>query len=243
MISLLKKEINSFFSSIMGYIILVVFLLSSGLFIWVFPETSVLDYGYANLDSLFGMAPWLFMFLIPAVTMRSFSDEFKSGTIELLYTRPITDLQIVLAKYFATLFLVVISLIPTLLYYYTIHQLSNPIGNVDHGAIWGSYLGLIMLGGTFVSIGVFSSSLTDNQIIAFIISMFLCFFVYLGFDYLSKLSLFVGELDSVILSLGIDEHYKSISRGVLDSRDVVYFISVILLFILFAKTSLESRKW
>ncbi len=243
MISILKKEINLFFSSMIGYIILIVFLLAAGLFIWVFPDTGILDQGYANLDPLFVMAPWFFIFLIPAITMRLFAEEFKTGTIELLATKPLTDLQIVLGKYFASLILVLIALLPTLLYYYTILQLGSPVGNLDVGATWGSYIGLIMLSAGFVAIGLFASSLTDNQVVAFVVGLFLCFFCYIGFDYLSSIGIFIGTFDTFILNLGINEHYNSISRGVVDTRDIIYFLSLILVFLLVTKTVVESRKW
>lgn len=243
MLSIFKKEINSFFSSLIGYITIGVFLIASGLFIWVFPETSVLDYGYANLDSLFAMAPWFFIFLIPAITMRSFSEEYKSGTIELLATKPIKDIEIILGKYLATFVLVLFSIIPTFIYFYTVYELGSPKGNIDTGATWGSYIGLIMMGGAYVAIGVFASSLTDNQIIAFILGLFFCFFFYIGFDYLSEISSFVGKFDNILLSMGIADHYNSISRGVLDTKDVLYFLSVIVIFILSTKMVLQSRKW
>lgn len=243
MFSIFRKEVNSFFSSLIGYIVILVFLIAMGMFVWVFPESSVLAYGYASLDALFYYAPWVFMFLIPAVTMRSFAEEIKSGTIETLVTRPVTDIQIVLGKYLASVFLVVFALIPTLIYYYTIYILGSPKGNLDSGAIWGSYIGLVFLSGSFTAIGIFSSSLTSNQIISFIISIFLCFVFFTAFDSLSGLSLFAGKTDTVIQSIGINYHYRAISKGVVDTRDVLYFFSLIVVFILLTKTSLESRKW
>ncbi len=243
MISIFKKEISLFFSSLIAYISIGVFLLVTGLFLWVFPDTNVLDYGFASLENYFGLAPWVFLFLIPAVTMRSFSEEIKSGTIELLSTRPISDLQIVLGKYFAAFFLVLFALIPTLIYFYTIYNLGTPAGNIDTGATWGSYIGLMFLGATFTAIGLFASSITSNQIVSFIIGVFLCFFFFIAFDYLSRLSVFYASLDTFVQMLGIDYHYRSISRGVVDTRDVIYFLSVITVFILMTKTVLESRKW
>jgi len=243
MFPIFRKEINSFFSSLIGYIVILVFLVAIGMFMWVFPGSNALDYGYASLDTLFFYAPWVFMFLIPAVTMRSFSEELKSGTIEQLSTRPVTDMQIILGKYFASVFLIVFALIPTLVYYYTVYTLGSPKGNLDSGAIWGSYIGLILLGGSFTAIGIFSSSLTSNQIISFIISVFFCFVFFTAFDSFSELSLFAGKVDTIIQSIGIDYHYQSISKGVVDTRDLFYFISIIVVFILFTKISLESRKW
>jgi ABC-2 type transport system permease protein len=242
MLALFRKEIRAFLSSLIGYMAVSVFLLLLGLFLWILPgSTNLLDNGYANIDPLFALAPWVFLFLIPAVTMRTFSEEKRAGTMELLLTRPLTDLQIILAKYFASLILVLLALLPTLIFYYSISKLSMPPG-IDHGGTWGSYIGLLFLSGAFVAIGIFSSSLTENQVVAFIIAVFLCFFVYLGFQFVSEIPGLRG-LDYFILSLGINEHYISMSRGVIDSRDLIYFISIIALFILFTKTTLESRKW
>ena len=243
MLTLYFKEINSFLSSLIGYIVITIFLTAVGLFMWVFPgELNLLDAGYANIDTLFIVAPWVFMFLIPAVTMRMFADEKKSGTIELLLTRPLTDLQIIAGKYLAGLTLVILSLLPSLVYYYSAHTLGNPSGNIDTGGMWGSYLGLLFLAAAYVAIGIFSSSITENQIIAFIISVFLCFFFFIGFESISTLALF-GKIDNIILQFGINEHYISMSRGVIDTRDVIYYISLISIFLLFTRTVLESRKW
>lgn len=243
MFTLLKKEISSFLSSLIGYIVIVVFLLTIGLFMWVLPmDSNVLDNGFASIETLFVIAPWVFLFLIPAITMRSFADEKKAGTIELLLTRPLTDLQIILAKYFAGLLLVVFSLLPTLIYFYSVYKLGNPPGNIDTGGMWGSYIGLLFLGAAFVAIGVFASSITENQVIAFILSLFLSFFCYTGFEFISSLDFF-GKVDNIILALGINYHYISMSRGVIDTRDVIYFLSFITIFILMTKTILESRKW
>ncbi len=243
MLTIFFKEINTFFSSLIGYIVVGVFLGILGLIMFVFPDTSLLNYNYATLDQLFDIAPMVFAFLIPAVTMRSFAEENQTGTIELLATRPLTDLQIVLGKYFASLALVVFALLPTLLYYYTVYQLGSPKGNLDSGAIMGSYIGLIFLAGTFVSIGVFASSLADNQIVGFILATFLCLIFYWGFYFFSKLPIFVGRVDDIVQMIGIDHHYASISRGVIDTRDIVYFISVIGIFVAMTVTSLERRKW
>jgi ABC-2 type transport system permease protein len=243
MIALFKKEINGFLGSLIGYIVIFVFLITMGLFMWVFPgDSNILDNGYANLNTLFVMGPWVFMFLVPAVTMRLFAEEKRLGTIELLFTQPISDLGIILAKYLAGLVLIVFSLVPTLVYFGTVYYLGNPIGNLDIGGVWGSYVGLLFLAAGFVAIGVFCSSITDNQIISFVIAIFLSFFCYTGFDSISGLSLF-GGLDAVILKLGIQEHYLSMSRGVLDTRDILYFLSLIAVFLLFTKIVLDSRKW
>ncbi|HVA99496.1 MAG TPA: gliding motility-associated ABC transporter permease subunit GldF [Bacteroidia bacterium] len=243
MFTLLKKEINSFLNSLIGYITILVFLLAVSLFMWVLPmDSNVLDSGFASLDALFVVAPWVFLFLIPAITMRSFADEKKGGTIELLLTRPLTDLQIILAKYFAGLLLVVFSLLPTLIYYYSVSRLGNPPGNIDTGGMWGSYIGLLFLGAAFVAIGIFASSITENQVVAFILAVLLCLFFYYGFQFISTAHIF-GNVDNLILALGINAHYTSMSRGVLDTRDMLYYVSLIVIFILLTKTVLESRKW
>ncbi len=242
MIALLKKEINEFFSTITGYIVIIVFLLAIGLFMWVFPgQNNVFDSGYATLDSLFTLAPWIFLFLVPAVTMRMISDEKKQGTMELLLTRPITDLQIVLAKYLAAVVLLIISLLPTLIYYYSVYQLGNPVGNIDSAGTIGSYIGLFFLVAIYAAIGIFTSSLTSNQIIAFILAMLLSFIFFMGFDFLSSMWIF-SSIDTTVSELGINAHYKSMSRGVIDTRDIVYFLSVIILFVFLTKTIVQSRK-
>jgi ABC-2 type transport system permease protein len=240
--TIFSKDFSDFFNSLVAYITIGVFLLVTGLFLWVFPESSILDYGYAGLDSLFNVAPYIFMFLIPAVTMRSLAEEKKEGTFELLATRPLTDWQIVLGKYFAALLIVVLSLIPTLIYYISVYQLGVIKGNIDSGAVAGSYIGLLLLGGCFTAIGIFSSSVSKNQIISFTIAVFLCFFAFSGFDSISQL-LSLQSIETVITSIGINQHYQSISRGVLDSRDLVYFLSFISLFLLITKTILGGRKW
>lgn len=243
MFTLLRKEINAFFSSLSGYVVIVVFLLANSLFIWVFPgELNVLDSGYADLETLFIIAPWVFLFLIPAITMRLFADEKRTGTLELLFTKPLGDLQIILGKYFAGLTLVLLSLLPTLVYFASVWYLGNPVGNIDVGGFWGSYIGLFFLAAIYVSIGVFTSSFTENQIIAFISAMLLSFLLYAGMDYLSSLPVFQSS-NQWLIGIGINEHYSSMSRGVIDSRDIVYFVIVISLFILFTKFVLQSRKW
>ena len=228
MLSILKKEITSYLSSLVAYVTIGVFLLVLGLFLWVFPDSSILDYGYAGLESLFSTAPYLFMFLIPAITMRALAEERKEGTFELLFTRPLTDWQIVLGKYFAGVLLVLFALLPTLVYYYSVSTLGTPQGNIDTGAVIGSYIGLFLLGAAFVAIGLFASSVTKNQIIAFTIAVFLCFFFYSGFDSLSQL---LSLQDLGLQNLGITEHYESVSRGVLDTRDLAYFIIITGVFI------------
>jgi ABC-2 type transport system permease protein len=243
MLQLLKKEINSFFSSLIGYIVIIVFLLITSMFLWLFPgEFNILDNGYATIDSLFVLAPWVFLFLVPAVTMRLFADEKKTGTIELLFTKPFTDLQIILSKYLSGLVLVLFSLIPTLIYFISVYLLGTEGSNIDVGGTWGSYIGLFFLAAIYVSIGLFASSLTENQIIAFLLGVVLSFFFYIGFESISTLS-FLESISETILNIGINEHYKSISRGVIDIRDLIYFLSIIALFVFGTKTVLESRKW
>lgn len=242
MFTIFKKEVRSFLSSLIAYVVMIVFLISIGLFMWVLPDYNVFDMGYANLDTLFNMAPFVFIFLISAITMRSFSEEKKSGTIEILTTKPLSDMQIILGKYFAGVALVVFSLLPTLLYFYTVYQLGATKGNMDIGATWGSYLGLFLLASCFVAIGLFASAITDNQIVSFIVSMFLCYLFYSVFDLLANFNL-LGTYDSVVASLGINAHYVSISRGVIDSRDLLYFLSIITAFIWSTKTVFNARKW
>lgn len=243
MLALLKKEINGFFNSITGYLAISVFLTTVSIFIWL-PSSSmnIISGGYSNLHTLFTLAPWVFMFLIPAITMRLFSDEKNTGTIEILITKPLTDIQIILSKYIAGVLIVIFSLLPTLLYFFSVYFLGKPIGNIDTGGTWGSYIGLLFLGATFVAIGIFASSITKNQIIAFIIGMFLCFFFYIGFEQISS-TITSGKTSILINSIGINYHYNSISRGVIDSRDIIYYLSLISFFILLTKTVLESRKW
>ncbi|AEV32576.1 gliding motility-associated ABC transporter permease protein GldF [Owenweeksia hongkongensis DSM 17368] len=241
--ALMLKEIRSFLNSITGYLVIVVYLLINSFLLWMFPGVfNILEGSYASIDSLFLVSPWVFMFLIPAITMRMFADEKKAGTMELLLTRPVTDMQIVLSKFSAGFILVLFSILPTLIYYVSVYQLGNPVGNIDNGGAFGSYIGLLFLGASYVSIGVFASSLTENQIVAFLIGVFLCLFMYIGFEQMSELNLF-GNADLFILSMGISEHYTSMSRGVLDSRDMLYFISLIVFFSLATRLVIQSRKW
>lgn len=243
MFALFRKEVSAFLNSLIGYIVIIVFLLINGLFLWVLPvESNILDYGYANLDGLFTISPFVFLFLIPAITMRFFADEKRLGTMETLMTKPLTDQQIILAKYFAGVILVVIALIPTLIYFISVYLLGLPPGNMDTGGTWGSYVGLLFLGASFVAIGLFASSLTDNSVISFVLAAFLCAFTYIGFELIYTLDWF-GSADLLVKNLGINTHYVSMSRGLIDSRDVLYFVSVVVFFLLLTKLSLESRKW
>ena len=241
--TLYKKEISGFFSSLTGYVVIAVFLMLTGLFMWVIPgQFNVLDNGYATLDTLFALAPWVFLFLVPAITMRMISEEKRTGTLDLLYTRPISELQIILAKFLASWTLVLLSILPTLIYFWSVSRLGSPPGNIDVGGTWGSYIGLLFLGGIYAAIGIFSSSLTGNQIVAFILAVFASFLMYMGFEFLSGLA-GSGNAGYFISRVGIGYHYNSISRGVLDSRDLLYFLGVMAVFIMGTRTVLQSDKW
>lgn len=242
MFSLFKKELTGFLGSLLGYIVIVVFLLVNGVLLWWLPGSNVLEFGYATIDPLFANAPYVFLLLIPAITMRTFAEEKKSGTIETLFTKPISDIKIILAKYFASLVLVVLSLLPTLIYVYTVGHLTNPRWDIDFGAVWGSYIGLLFLASVYIAIGIFASTLTDNQIISFIYSVLICLILTFGMSELANFSS-VRVIDLLILKLGLAEHYNSISRGVIDSRDVVYFLGANALFLSLANLILQRRKW
>ncbi|MDX9749817.1 MAG: gliding motility-associated ABC transporter permease subunit GldF [Flavobacteriales bacterium] len=241
MLALIGKEIRGFLGSLIGHIVVVVFLLLTGLFLWVF-EGNVLDMGYAELDPLFMIAPWVFLFLVPAVTMRSFSEERRTGTIETLLTKPLTELQVVLAKYIAAVVLVAFALLPTMAYWWSIGELSMPGVPLDNGGIMGSYLGLLFLAGCFGAIGVFASALTDSQIVAFLIAVLLCFLLYMGLDMLASFEV-MGGWEGPIKAMGIAAHYESMRRGVIDLRDVLYFLGAITVFLLLTRTVLQSRAW
>ncbi len=243
MYSLFRKEIAGFFSSLTGYIVIIVFLMANSLFLWVFPGSyNIPDNGYATLESLFVISPWVFLFLVSAVTMRMFSEEKRHGTLELLMTKPLTDLQLILAKYFAALVLVLLSIIPTLIFFYSVYHLGNPIGNIDTGGTWGSFIGLFFLAAIYAAIGIFASSITENQIVSFILAAIISLFFYIGLDAIAALPVFSSS-ENFITVLGINQHYKSMSRGVLDSRDIIYFISIVAFFILLSRTVIQSRKW
>lgn len=241
MYSLFFKEITGFFYSLTGYIVIIIFLVVNSLFMWVFEgPMNLLDGGYATLDSLFILAPWVFLLLIPAITMRSFAEEKRSGTLDLLLTRPLSGIQIIGAKYLAAVVLVLLALLPTLVYYYTVLSLGNPAGNIDQGGTWGSYIGLLFLAGAYAAIGIFCSSLTDNLIISFLLAAFLSLFMCYGFEQVSTLAT-LGKTGGFLVSLGIIEHYRSMSRGVIDTRDIVYFAALIAIFIVLTKARLEIR--
>ena len=239
MLAIFKKEFNSFFTSTIAYLTIGIFLLINGLFLWVFDDDfNILNAGFADLTSFFYLAPWILIFLIPAITMKTFADEFRSGTIEILKTRPITNVTLVLGKFFAILTLLIIVLIPTFVYAYSIHELGNPVGNLDYGSISGSYLGLFLLASSFASIGIFTSTLSKNQVVAFLLGICIVFLFYYGFDAVSSL---FGDYSYTIKLFGMNEHYKSISRGVIDSRDVLYFMSIIIFFLFVSKQKLTNE--
>lgn len=242
MIQVLSKEFSSVLNSLIAYVVIGVFLTGIGLLMWVFPETSVLDYGYADMDTLFSFGPYIFIFLIPAITMRSFAEEVKGGTMELLLTKPLSDWDIIVGKFLACFFLVMVSLIPTLIYYFSVYTLGNPAGNIDTPGVIGSYIGLVLLGAVFCAIGIFSSSITPNQIVSFILAAFLSYLLFSGFESLASLNVW-SEHALLIKQLGLLNHYEALSKGLIDSRDLVYFGSVIAIMLLFTRMVLGARSW
>jgi gliding motility-associated transport system permease protein len=236
------REINSFLNSSIAYLVIGVFLILTGLFVWVFPETNILVFGYANVDPLFFVGPYVFLFLIPAITMRSFAEEKKTGTVEFLFTRPLKDFQIIVSKFFASWTLAMLALIPTIIYYFSVYYLGYPVGNVDTAGVVGSYLGLVLLSGVFCSVGILASSTTENQIVSFIISVFICFIFYSGFQSLSQVNIW-GPVSPIIQKLGISYHYESMSRGLIDSRDILYFFSLGTIILLVTNLIFKGRKW
>ncbi len=242
MLPILLKEINSYLNSLIAYMVIAVFLLGMGLLVWVFPETSVLEYGFAEMDTFFSLAPYVFLFLIPAITMRTFSEESKDGTLELLITKPLSNLQIVLGKYLAGLLLVLFALVPTLTYYLSIYQLGSPPGNLDSAAVAGSYVGLVLLAAVFTSIGVFASSVTENQIVAFVIALFMCFFWYSGFGSIAAIDVW-GKFSSQMDQAGLLYHYTSLGKGLIDSRNLVYLFSIVVTMLLTTHLVLIVKRW
>ena len=238
--SIVLREIKSFFGSPIGYLVIAIFLIINGLFLWVFDgDYNILNTGFADLTPFFTLSPWILIFLIPAVTMRSFSDEKKQGTLELLLTKPLSIWQIVNGKFLGALLLIVMAIIPTFIYVAVISNLGMPEGNIDMGSTIGSYFGLLFLIAAYSAIGIFTSTLSDNQIVAFIIAVFLCFFFYFGFEGLAAA---VPNVSSIIASLGMQDHFKSMSRGVLDTRDILYFTSITVVFLSFTVYNLKSFK-
>jgi ABC-2 type transport system permease protein len=238
--ALLIREIKSFFGSPIGYLVIALFLILNGLFLWVFEgDYNILNSGFADLSPFFTLAPWILIFLIPAVTMRSFSDEKKQGTLELLFTRPLSIWEIVNGKFFGAMILILLALLPTIIYVFVVSQLGNPAGNLDMGSTLASYFGLLFLIAGYTAIGVFTSTLSENQIVAFIVSVFFCFILYFGFE---ELAAYSGSFNSVVASFGMDYHFKSISRGVIDTRDIIYFISIAVFFLSLTVYKLKSLK-
>ncbi|HLZ17248.1 MAG TPA: gliding motility-associated ABC transporter permease subunit GldF [Cyclobacteriaceae bacterium] len=240
MIRVFLKEFNSFLNALIAYLVIGVFLTGIGLLLWVFPETSILDYGFADLDTLFSMTPYVFIFLIPAITMKSFAEEKKMGTMEVLFAKPLSDWDIVIGKFLASLALTLVALLPTLIYYFSIYRLGNPIGNIDTAGVIGSYIGLSLLAFAFCAIGILASSLTVNQIVSFILAAFLCFILYSGFESLASLA---GDGALLTKQVGMLYHYDALGKGLIDSRDVIYFLSVGGVMLLGAKVALGSRHW
>ena len=235
-----KKEWQQFFSSLTGYIALIIFLLLNGLFLFVFPDTSLLNFGYASLNNFFEIAPMILLFLVPTITMRSMADEYKQGTFELLKTLPLTPSQIAWGKFFGAAIIVISALIPTIVYAISMQQLSS-IGGIDIGGTIGSYIGLVLISTVFVSVGLCASSFTNNTVVAFIMGAFISFILYSGFEAISKLPVFKFGMDYYIEMIGLSFHYKSLSRGVIDTRDVLYFFGVIFLFILITQRNIEKK--
>ena len=238
--SICKKELKQFFSSLTGYIAIILFLLVNGIFLFILPDSNIFDFGYASLDKFFELAPWILLFLIPAITMRTLSDEFKGGTFEILQTKPLSAWQIVGGKYLSVLIVSIFAIIPTVIYVITIQVLSMQ-GGIDSGGIMGSYVGLFFLAAVFAAIGICCSGFTNNAVVAFLISAFACVLIYFGFNAISRLPVFQGTADYYIEMAGIDFHYRSISRGVLDSRDMIYFASIIFLFLLITVKNLRKK--
>ncbi len=240
MIAIFKREIRSFFTSVTGYLVIGLFLALNGLFLWVFKGPfNIFDYGFADLSSFFLLAPWVFLFLIPAITMKSFSEEKKLGTLELLFIKPIGLWQMVLGKFLGTFVLGLIALVPTLLYVYVVSQLGTTVGNLDMGLVIGSYFGTLFLMGCYTAVGLFASTLSENQIVAFIIGVLLCFLLYYGFEGLS--TLFTdGQVAVFVQNLGMKHHFESISRGVLDTRNLIYFVSLTAFFLFLSVVQLKN---
>lgn len=240
--ALYLKELRSFLSSIIGYIFILIFLIASGLFHWVISAgTNLLEGAEADLIPFFNLSPLIFFILIPAITMRSIAEERRTGTIELLFTRPISDIKILLSKYLAGVSLLVLAILPTFIYYISVYMLSLNPETYDHGATLTSYLGLILLGSSFVAIGIFASALTSSQIVAFILAMFLCWVFYDGFGLLGSYNL-MGEFDGILQNFGMVKHYDAIRKGVIDTSDLIYFISLSVLFLFSALTVIKTIK-
>ncbi len=242
MLNIIQKEFNSFLHSLIAYVVIGVFLTGMGLLMWVFPETSILEYGYADMETLFSLGPYVLMFLIPAITMKLFSEEYKQGTIEWLMTKPISEWQIILGKFFAGWLLVLFALFPTVIYYISIYNLGNPIGNIDSSGVIGSYVGLILLSSTFTAIGICASAISKNQITSFVLAVFLCFILYSGFASVSSINLW-GAGSDLLNRAGILYHYNALSKGLIDSRNVIYLGSLTVVLLMLTKLIIGARKW
>jgi ABC-2 type transport system permease protein len=241
MLAIFQKEISTFFSSLMAYIVMAVFVTATGLLLWVFPDSSILNYGFADLGTFFYFTPYILLFLIPAITMRAFAEEVRTGTIELLLTKPLGDGQLVWGKFLANWSLALLTLLPTLVYFYSVYQLGNPVGNIDIAAVAGSYLGLALLSGVFVAIGLWSSSLTDNQIVAFVIAVFVCFLLYVGIGAIAKLDIW-GQWSYWLAWLALDEQYNALGKGLIDSRNVIFLSSLVILFLWLTRNQILGRR-
>ncbi len=240
MLAIFSKELNNYLNSLIAYIVISLFLIFTGLVLWVFPDTNILDYGYAEMNTFFSMTPYILIFIVPAITMRLLAEEYKSGTIEFLLTKPLTTQSLVGGKFLGAWLVIFLAIIPTVFYYYSIKNIGNPIGNIDTGAVIGSYFGLILLAGVFTAIGLFSSSLTDNQVIAFISGAFLCYFLYDGLHQLS--GIFSGQVAYFVDYLSLQNHYNSLGRGVLDTRNLIYLVSASFLFLFFAAFQINRKR-
>lgn len=241
MITILKKEINEFLDSLIAYVVIGIFLIGIGLLMWIFPETNVLDYGYVSMETLFALGPYVFMFLIPAITMKSFAEEKRNGTMELLYTLPFSELDIVLGKFLAGFLLALFSILPTLVYYFSLSYLGNPVGNIDTAGIIGSYIGLGLLAGIFSAIGILASAITGNQIVSFMLAAFLCFTFYAGFDSIASINIW-SDSSYFIREIGILSHYETMSKGLIVFEDVAYFLSMMVLTLYFTRLVLNLQK-
>jgi ABC-2 type transport system permease protein len=240
MLSILKKELSTFFNSLIAYIVIGVFLLLTGLMFWIYPNSNILDFGYAEMTSFFDFSPYILLFLIPAVTMRMFSEEFRTGTLELLFTKPVSLRGIIVGKYFAALIIIIIALLPTLVYYFSVYYLGNPIGNIDSAAVVGSYFGLVLLSAAYAAIGIFTSSISKNQVVAFILAAILCYVFYDGISQLSEI--FRGGVQYYTNYLSLSFHYSSLGKGVLDSRNLIFLLSFAALFLVFTHIVLDKKR-
>ena len=239
MLAIFRKEVNQFFSSPIAYIIMGVFLTAVGLLLWVFPDTSLLDTGYADMGAFFNLTPYVMLFMVPAITMRSIADEIRTGTLEWLLTKPVGRWGVVVGKFGASWLLVILTLLPTLVYYITLYQLGSPVGNIDSAGVFGSYVGLMLLAGVFVAIGTWASSLNDNQVVAFVLGVFFCFLLYVGLSALAGL-MAPGGLAYYLSYFALDEQYRALGRGLIDSRNIVYLSSLIFLFLLLTVNQLRQ---